>query len=235
MSDQIRKATMTTRHFPVLLTPADWKRYPDCPASIPWNLIALHEEQALRNHRQSLADLARRGGLSPLEMKAVLEGRRYGPPADRAAEMAAAVEYLKDLISQHERLPMHRHELDEATDAFVTELQNQLPPHLTQFARANPDQLRELARPHVEQIAAAHAAAPEGAAAAKKPFNLAKFLENAKPIIALVVSLLGSFGGVPGAAPTAGAAPAAGAPAPAQAQKTEGQTGGATPGQPANP
>lgn len=212
--------SMTTRHFPILLTTADWRRYPDCPRSIPWHMLTLHEPQAWHNHRQSLASLARRGGLSPLEMKALLEGKRHAPPVDHDAEMVAAIEYLKDLISQHERPSMHRHELDEATAAFVAELQNQLPPHLTQFGPASTDRLRELARPHVEKIATADASA----GAASKPFSRDGFLETARPNIGLIVSMVGAFSGAP-------------APAPAQAQKTEGQPGGAAPApaQPANP
>ncbi len=41
---------------------------------IPWSVIGPHEEQAKRNHCQSLEQLARRGGLSPGEAVAVIEG-----------------------------------------------------------------------------------------------------------------------------------------------------------------
>ncbi len=45
----------------------------DCRGFIPWAMIAPHEPQALHNHgQQSLATLARRGGLSPSEAVAVL-------------------------------------------------------------------------------------------------------------------------------------------------------------------
>jgi hypothetical protein len=132
---------MTTRHFPVLLTPAEWKRYPDCPRSIPWHLVALHEPQAWQNHRQSLATLARRGGLDPTEMRAVLEGKRHGPPADRDAEMAAAVEYLKDLISQPERPhPMQPHDLDQLSRDIAHHIHGQAPQGAAASTVA-PDQL----------------------------------------------------------------------------------------------
>lgn len=59
-----------TVHFPILQD-AEIK-------SIPWAMIAPHERQAAMNHgQQSLADLARRGGLSVCEAAAVLEDRRW--------------------------------------------------------------------------------------------------------------------------------------------------------------
>lgn len=46
-----------------------------CPSSVPWSLLAPFEAQAMHNHDQSLAKLNSRGGLSPAEMVAVIEGR----------------------------------------------------------------------------------------------------------------------------------------------------------------
>ena len=46
--------------------------------SIPWEMIAPHEAQALQNHAgQSLQELASRGGLSDCEAIAVLEDRPW--------------------------------------------------------------------------------------------------------------------------------------------------------------
>lgn len=61
----------------------------------PWPILAPHERRAFLNHSQSLATLRRRGGLSPCELVAILEGRRYERihPADalaRLVEIAAA-------------------------------------------------------------------------------------------------------------------------------------------------
>ena len=42
---------------------------------VPWAMLALHEKQAFRNHQQSLGTLARRGGLAPVEMLAVIGDR----------------------------------------------------------------------------------------------------------------------------------------------------------------
>jgi hypothetical protein len=44
---------------------------------IPWDMIAPHEAQAQKNHHQSLAELASRGGLSACEAVAVLQDRPW--------------------------------------------------------------------------------------------------------------------------------------------------------------
>lgn len=48
--------------------------------TVPWQMLAPHEPQAIANHSQSLQRLAERGGLGWAEMLCVLEGRgwRYG-------------------------------------------------------------------------------------------------------------------------------------------------------------
>lgn len=53
--------------------------------AIPWSMLAPHEKQALRNHDQTLAGLASRGGLSPCEALAVLEDRPWHRMDDIAA------------------------------------------------------------------------------------------------------------------------------------------------------
>ena len=57
--------------------------------SIPWEMIEKHEPQALRNHKQSLETLARRGGLSACEVVAVIEGRRWERMDDAEAKLHA--------------------------------------------------------------------------------------------------------------------------------------------------
>lgn len=53
--------------------------------SIPWEFLAPHEEQAQRNHGQSLQRLAERGGLSPGEACDVLLGLKWrSTPEERA-------------------------------------------------------------------------------------------------------------------------------------------------------
>jgi len=43
-----------------------------CPDTVPWSLVGGHEEQAQRNHSQTLTRLAERGGLSPEELYGVV-------------------------------------------------------------------------------------------------------------------------------------------------------------------
>lgn len=57
--------------FPVL------PKYRGYIAGVAWDLVAKHEEQAMRNHYQTLERLAERGGLSLSELAAVLEDRRW--------------------------------------------------------------------------------------------------------------------------------------------------------------
>lgn len=73
------------RMFPVLWgqrsreEKALWEKL-GCPKEVPWHILAPHEAQAHKNHSQSLETLARRGGLSPSEMLAILEDRRFRDP-----------------------------------------------------------------------------------------------------------------------------------------------------------
>lgn len=46
--------------------------------TVPWSWLAPHEVQAHRNHGQSFAELARRGGLDWVELVAIVEGRGIG-------------------------------------------------------------------------------------------------------------------------------------------------------------
>jgi hypothetical protein len=84
---------------------------------------------------------------------------------------------------------MHRHELDDLTDAFVNALQAKLPPHLSSFGPATPDRLREACRAHVEEIAG------EG--------------REREQILASAASLVADLLAVLSAAPAQPAAPAA--------------------------
>lgn len=68
---------MNERMFPVLDGGhhAEYRRL-GMPREVPWRLLAPHEEQAKRNHNQTLERLAERGGLGPVEMRAIVEGKR---------------------------------------------------------------------------------------------------------------------------------------------------------------
>lgn len=72
-----------TRHdeerlYPVLDPP------PGAPVSVPWSFLEPYEANAKKNHDQSLAELAKRGGLSVSEIVAVVEGTRsrFDKPED---------------------------------------------------------------------------------------------------------------------------------------------------------
>ena len=52
-------------------------RLDDVITGIPWDVIKPHEVQALRNHKRGLDALAERGGLTPCEALAVIEGRPW--------------------------------------------------------------------------------------------------------------------------------------------------------------
>lgn len=85
--------------FPVMLSHVSHReraQYDDCPKSIPWGVIAPHDSQAQINHGgQTLERLAKRGGLSPDELVAVMEDRKWRP-----MNMRDAVDRLKQLIGQ---------------------------------------------------------------------------------------------------------------------------------------
>ncbi len=67
----------TERVFPVMIPKSQaghFYRQIGCPTGIAWRVVAPHEDRALANHRQSLDELADRGGLSPKELAALLTG-----------------------------------------------------------------------------------------------------------------------------------------------------------------
>lgn len=61
----------TDKWFPIL-TP-----YRDMVQRIPWGIIQTHEAQAIKNHGQSLYNLASRGGLNCVEAVAVLTNLEF--------------------------------------------------------------------------------------------------------------------------------------------------------------
>lgn len=65
-----------------------------CPRYVAWSALESHEEQAKRNHGQTLEELAARGGLSPREAVAVLTDRRWAEVA-RMPEDVAILELLR--------------------------------------------------------------------------------------------------------------------------------------------
>lgn len=93
-------------------------RYPPQRASIPWELIALHEKQAVKNHGgQTLSRLAERHGLSAEEAVAIIEDKEYctrwrptdGTREAQDARHVEAINRLDELCREHEREQFHTH------------------------------------------------------------------------------------------------------------------------------
>lgn len=62
--------------------------------SVPWAMLTPHEEQARKNHGQTLERLAERRGLSPSEILWIIRGQRWEmkeiPHAEQQLEEAVA-------------------------------------------------------------------------------------------------------------------------------------------------
>jgi hypothetical protein len=72
---------------------------------IPWSLIEPHREQALRNHAQTLEQLASRGGLDPRETMAVLLDQNLRYARDLGLELADNALAFALLVRAHEAKP----------------------------------------------------------------------------------------------------------------------------------
>jgi hypothetical protein len=66
--------------FPILFQSGgrDYAYLRRAPGSLPWAMIEEHAQQCEKNHGQSVARLAERGGLDPWEACAVLEDKDVG-------------------------------------------------------------------------------------------------------------------------------------------------------------
>lgn len=93
------------KQFPILLDyplPARNRRR----LTIPWEMIAPHEAQAKRNHDQTLERLAYRGGLSPREAVAVIQGVPFrdvpeGDAEERLEQLVKAFESAEKGTPKH--------------------------------------------------------------------------------------------------------------------------------------
>lgn len=80
------------------------KQSPEWPESIEYGMISPHESQAERNHSQSLDQLNRRGGLSPLEIFWTIEGLPLCAKNPEWPETdSEAMEILIGWIKSHEQ------------------------------------------------------------------------------------------------------------------------------------
>jgi len=72
------------------------------PEWVPWKILKAHEDQAIKNHDQTLEQLAARGGLDPCEVVAILDGMSFRdrwPTLDGRKAMAMAIERLHEICS----------------------------------------------------------------------------------------------------------------------------------------
>ena len=72
------------------------------PRHVPRGLVEPHARQAMRNHSQSLDELARRGGLALNELCAVLADRSVYDPEFLRMTNAVAVERVQAAIREFE-------------------------------------------------------------------------------------------------------------------------------------
>lgn len=94
------------RQFPILLTHREWPYgtinacrafdVGSIPIAVPWDLVAVHEAQALTNHDQTVKQLADRCGLSWCELVAVLEDRPW-----RRMDDIDAIKRVNELVFAH--------------------------------------------------------------------------------------------------------------------------------------
>lgn len=84
----------TVEYMPI--HPEDRREHPDCPAQFPMHL--LNEDQALRNHSQSLKRLKERGGLSVREILAIVGKKPWSYYGSIA--WPEAIKMLKDITEQ---------------------------------------------------------------------------------------------------------------------------------------
>lgn len=68
------------------------------PVYIPYNIIAPHEAQAIRNHSQTLQRLAERGGLDWTEVLAVLNDRTRAEMGYRFSLRPGEMEEAKEAV-----------------------------------------------------------------------------------------------------------------------------------------
>jgi len=78
-----------------------YNRPEDCPESIPWEMIAPYEKQAINNHGQTLEGLNERGGLDACEIYAVMHGISFGQ--SKRLNETRCVEWLKSRIQEYGR------------------------------------------------------------------------------------------------------------------------------------
>jgi hypothetical protein len=69
-------------------------RKPDWPVAVSWGEIEFYEAQIVKHHYQSIASIAKRGGLSPVELYAAMKGIDILAKADLPESDAKAMEAM---------------------------------------------------------------------------------------------------------------------------------------------
>ena len=65
--------------------------------AIPWELIEPHDDQAQRNHHQTLERLAERGGLGPSEAVVIIQDRQWR----RLDELSCERALMRMIVAHH--------------------------------------------------------------------------------------------------------------------------------------
>ena len=84
----VTTSPVSTKRFPILfggLRARDVYEGFGCPSDVPWGLVETNAKQCERNHGQTPERLAERGGLHPVELVAVIEGRPWFTMSEREA------------------------------------------------------------------------------------------------------------------------------------------------------
>lgn len=81
--------------FPILGGRDDVERGQEYPASVSWSFVKPFAAQAQDNHRQSLSELAERGGLSATELWCIAHGMRLREGFAACGGDQNAIEWLK--------------------------------------------------------------------------------------------------------------------------------------------
>lgn len=95
--------------------------------SIPWALIEPFERQAKANHGQTLERLAERGGLSPGEALAIVEGKRWGEVSEVGADLKLYAWIRAREVCPHEGCPKCSVATVASTDNLVRKIIIQSP------------------------------------------------------------------------------------------------------------
>ena len=69
----------------------------DYPKTVPFELVKDNEKQAQSNHSQSLARLAERGGLSPMELWCVVNNLGFYEAIKQGMSESKAIEWLRSV------------------------------------------------------------------------------------------------------------------------------------------